>query len=978
MILEQVKNACKVAFQSNTTVASRNHAVEFLNSARDTRQGFTTVVALMTDQPENSETLFWSLNSIVHYVQDSWTTFTPDERGKLREVILRFAMEVVPKVNLPKWVLNKTAVVVVRIFSWEYPEGWPTFFSDVSKFLITRNLQAIELFFLVFFIIDEDVVRVRAGQETSQITVEQSAKLKDAMRVSDVQNLCALLYKIVASNFDSNPAIALKCLKVLDRYIHWIDIGLVLNDQWFPLIISLLEYAELRNAAVDVLYEIVLKKTDAKLKLRLLKDTRMCEIVKRTNAHQSTHDYALKVSGLNDRVGQELLTCVSKGIVGSVELLDVVIDLALPYFRHHWMVSCETIDFFQKYWAMVKREEGKWSPLRQEVFKKQFEMMLIIISKKIVLPEDVDPADLCTGVVETEYISYRMELDKLLRTLVRIDPKTVIIFAKSQLIKIVNLQVSPPPYAMVEAVLHIIYQVGEYMRKADVGIHRSIFIEIIGFLVGSRFSRHPHFSVSMEYFNLMTRYVELINRNPEQLKEVIASFCDERGLGHEMSRVRTRCAYLLTKFLHKLQMGKSLKLTDYAEQQGRYLFKHIQNFTERLSQILDARNPCTVDSEETDWIQYVLEAVGWFLRPSIIGAEKSRQCTIESLKPLVNTLENIINRQDHYVDANPDLTGETLAQLVNTIGCFTKSFATNDGKGLSDVFQSTLVCVISAFSVLPTHSALREKTIFFLYRMVPCIGEEAVPHFQIALKTLWNSVDSENIVNTFNCTTTMMLKLKKAVAHVVAEILGTIIASLASVLNEFSNIDASLGAAESHRICSRLEIQKMYYGFISAILKAGIAVEVLLKPCNEQHREKILRSLAHGTQHLPPFSDLYMNQLCFSTLDKMVNVFSSHSNDMGFTLSLLEEITSHSFTRTLCLSQKSGTGSLSLLGDITNLQTTLVKVFPEPQFLSIIGMCLIQKLKFSKEQAKGYCQLLQNGDSKTVARRLLDYINSQR
>jgi len=223
----------------------------------------------------------------------------------------------------------------------------------------------------------------------------------------------------------------------------------------------------------------------------------------------------------------------------------------------------------------------------------------------------------------------------------------------------------------------------------------------------------------------------------------------------------------------------------------------------------------------------------------------------------------------------------------------------------------------------------------------------------------------------------MILKLKKAVAHVISENLGTIITISESVLNEFSNIDTSLGAAESHRICSRVEIQKQFYGFISGIIKSGIGVDVLLQPNNGQEREKIIRSLIHGSQYLLPFSDLYMNQLCFSTLDKMVDAFSSQASQMGFTQSVLEEIISHSFLRTLSVSPKIN-GSISLLRDITNLQTTLVRVFPDPQFLSIFGMCLIKKLKFNTEQAREYCQLLQKGESSTVAQKLLDYIGSRR
>lgn len=53
--------------------------------------------------------------------------------------------------------------------------------------------------------------------------------------------------------------IAKQALAVVEKYVNWIDIDLVANDEMFGSIINVLNYKEVNHHAVDCIHEIIYK-----------------------------------------------------------------------------------------------------------------------------------------------------------------------------------------------------------------------------------------------------------------------------------------------------------------------------------------------------------------------------------------------------------------------------------------------------------------------------------------------------------------------------------------------------------------------------------------------------------------------------------------------------------------------------------------------------------------------------------------------
>ena len=63
---------------------------------------------------------------------------------------------------------------------------------------------------------------------------------KDAMRDNALDQISLSWYQILAMFKDTNPSIVALLLNAVERYIHWIDIGLVANEKFMPLLFDVL------------------------------------------------------------------------------------------------------------------------------------------------------------------------------------------------------------------------------------------------------------------------------------------------------------------------------------------------------------------------------------------------------------------------------------------------------------------------------------------------------------------------------------------------------------------------------------------------------------------------------------------------------------------------------------------------------------------------------------------------------------------
>lgn len=228
--------------------------------------------------------------------------------------------------QMPLFIRNKLAQVIVAIAAAEYPATWPTFFTDVLASLNERQLS-IDCFSRILISIHEDIISLEVPR--SAAGAKASMTFKDAMRDGPdaalervarawLEVLKALLGMLgvggdrgagVGAGAGASPAEAVASvasvasissawrlialvLNGVERYVNWVDIGLVANGPFIAVLFDVLNsevgsggsanvggdqtagsMESVRGAqvaAIGVLSEIVVKKMEAGAKLQLI------------------------------------------------------------------------------------------------------------------------------------------------------------------------------------------------------------------------------------------------------------------------------------------------------------------------------------------------------------------------------------------------------------------------------------------------------------------------------------------------------------------------------------------------------------------------------------------------------------------------------------------------------------------------------------------------------------------------------------
>jgi exportin-T len=105
--------------------------------------------------------------------------------------------------------------------------------------------------------VDQDIISLDVPRSAEE--AKQSMHFKDSMRERALADIADAWCRVVATYHASSPDTAASVLETVQRYVHWIDIGLVANDTFVPLLFTVLDAPQehLKGAAADVLTEIV-------------------------------------------------------------------------------------------------------------------------------------------------------------------------------------------------------------------------------------------------------------------------------------------------------------------------------------------------------------------------------------------------------------------------------------------------------------------------------------------------------------------------------------------------------------------------------------------------------------------------------------------------------------------------------------------------------------------------------------------------
>ncbi len=190
----------------------------------------------------------------------------------------------------PSSLQNKLTQILTTLFVGLYKEGWQNFVDEFLALTVTPgssqrdNVAGVVLYLRILSSIHDEIADVLVARQDNQVRVH--TELKDLLRERDVGKIAQSWKDLLGLYRGQNDGVVEMTLKVIGKWVSWVDISLVINDAMLGHIFPLIGRTntsgnsdKVRDAAVDAFNEIVGKKMRPADKTQMISFLNLHEII---------------------------------------------------------------------------------------------------------------------------------------------------------------------------------------------------------------------------------------------------------------------------------------------------------------------------------------------------------------------------------------------------------------------------------------------------------------------------------------------------------------------------------------------------------------------------------------------------------------------------------------------------------------------------------------------------------------------------
>ncbi|MBA0695621.1 hypothetical protein Goari_002234, partial [Gossypium aridum] len=661
--MDDVEKAILISFDESGAIDSelKLQAVNFCQKIKET----PSICSLCIEKLcfcKLVQVQFWCLQALHEVIRVKYGSMSLEEKNFIRKSI--FSMACLEGINdkmcvvldSPAFIKNKLSQVLVTLIYFEYPLIWSSVFVDFLPHL-SKGAVVIDMFSRLLNALDDELVSMDYPRTAEEVAV--AGRVKDAMRNQCVPQIVRAWYDIVSMYRNTDPETCVTVLDCMRRYVSWIDIGLIVNDAFIPLLFELILVdglsEQLRAAAAGCVLAVVSKRMDAHSKLSLLKSLQISRVFGLVSDDNDS-DLVSAIAALIAGYAVEVLEC-SKRVntedakVISMELLDEVLPTVFYVMQNCEMdAAFSIVQFLSGYVATMKTHSSL-----QENQMLNISQILEVIRTQIrydpMYRNNLDMVDMIGVEEESRMLEFRKDLFVLLRNVGRVAPEVTRIFIRNSLASAISSS-SDKNAEEVEAALSLLYALGETMSDEAMRVGNGLLSELVTNLLSTRFPCHSNRLVALVFLETIARYMKFIQENVQYIPLVLAAFLDERGIHHPNIYVSRRASYL---FMRIVKLLKS-KLVPFIET----ILQSLQDVVARFTSMnLASREPG--GSEDG---AYVFEAIGLLIGMEDVSLEKQSDYLSSLLTPLCQQVEvTLMNAKA----LNPDESSLQIANIQQII-----------------------------------------------------------------------------------------------------------------------------------------------------------------------------------------------------------------------------------------------------------------------------------------------------------------------
>lgn len=280
-MFEQIENAIEIAWNPHADSSLKQQAFQFLANLRNDPQGWQACVSIFIRDPPAMEVVRVVCLEVINNA--IMIEIDPNQLVALKDAFLDYVRR--SYANNPERVdsptlQNKLTQTLTFLFVRLYKQGWESFLDD---FISMTSLPGSDrrdnpvgciLYLRILLSVHDEIADQLISRQSDE--ANRNVDLKDLVRERDMQKVVHSWQEILAQYQNRDDKIIEMTLRVLGKWVQWIDITLVIQQDMISLLLPLIgrtdkgDTDKVRDAAVEAYTEITAKKMKPVDKMELI------------------------------------------------------------------------------------------------------------------------------------------------------------------------------------------------------------------------------------------------------------------------------------------------------------------------------------------------------------------------------------------------------------------------------------------------------------------------------------------------------------------------------------------------------------------------------------------------------------------------------------------------------------------------------------------------------------------------------------
>lgn len=816
---------------------------------------------------------------------------------------------------------NKLAQTIAYVFILTYQSVWPSFFDDLLELLGTQsspigNSHAVDMYLRILQVVHEEIGDNLIVREVS-VTKRNNA-IKDAIRDRDVAKLAGS-WKMILQYYFSNvesPAqqeIINGALKVIGGWISWIDITLIIDQEYLYCIFNCLHKEDHVLTACDSLVEIIAKKMKPASKMELIQLLGLKDVLEQLSS-ASNDEYDERVAKLTNVVALELAhimdgsTCVSSNspfdanqAAQAEKMFNELIPSIIRYLSNDNPETCfQVLQSVSDYLVFVRKES------RQEKAKIDTSQMEKNTSRQVInFPSDsnfvpVQRREVLSSFLpkvimrmkydedtpwsggedesESEFLDVRAKLKVLQDQIASIDMDLYIDGIVSVVTRSFDAS-SVSSWRDVELGLFELSAFSDSLKNGSINSVKGVetrgsrtMSDLFFKMIDSNVVAMNHPSIQLHYIELVNRHCSLFNTsNSGAMVKVLDTFVSPLGVHNPNRKVQVRSWFLFYRFL------KSVR--NLVGEISENVFSSIRDLLEIKPEAQQEGDKITAENAQSAHFSsqlYLFELCGLLFGSS---TSTNKLTLIESLlQPLFADVERSLQ-----AGGNDPLVQLQVHHDLMAIGTFARGYNDYGSSTITEdvvkplepavfqEFKAATQVVATSLEQMGNAEIIRDAARFAISRLIPLLGLEILPEITRLISCLLDQSKLDELMDFLGFLGHLVHKFRKEVGmyDMFESLMTPLFNRISQALNEGGAIAAS-GSTDA--VILKRNLRRAYLQFIFNILNNGMGALLFTKSTSVY--ENVLQSVVMYASDIECGDDQSVKQAVLN-LNKMLQVWGA-------------------------------------------------------------------------------------------------------